>query len=240
MPSFYYPYKFSGGRIYLDITESPMMLARVVGRYEPEKHKALEIFLRPGSTFVDVGANKGDFSLVAGKVVGSEGRVLAFEPEPTNYKWMRRSVKLNGYRNVSLYQIALSDRNGQAPLYLGEKSGWHTLVSGQRFRGQGVIYVETRTLDSFLEQMHFVDHIDVMKIDVEGAELQVLAGASATLGKAGNMVILIDVHPELDVHPRDVCEFLETKGFSLFQERWPFSNPVGDLRDLHSMVAIKS
>ena len=240
MPSFYYPYKFSGGRIYLDITESSMMFQRAIGRYEVEKHKALETFLKPGNTFIDVGANKGDFSLLAAKLIGTDGRVLAFEPEPTNCKWIIKSIIKNGYKNITLYDIALSDQNGQVELFLGEKSGWHTIVKGQKCHDGGVINVRARTLDSVLEDVDFNDQIDVMKIDVEGAELQVLKGASDILIQSNNLIILIDIHPTLGVNPKEICEFLESKGFSIFHEKSPFSSPVTVYGNLTSIVAIKS
>ena len=240
MPSFYYPYRFSGGRIYLDITESSMMFKRVIGRYEVEKHKALETFLKPGNTFIDVGANKGDFSLLAAKLVGANGRVLAFEPEPTNFKWITKSIEKNGYKNITLYDTALGDRNGQVELFLCEKSGWHTIVKGQKFRDYGVINVRAKTLDSVLEDVDFSDPINVMKIDVEGAELQVLKGASNILIQSKNLIILIDIHPTLGVDPRGICEFLERQGFSIFHEKSPFSSPVTVYGNLTSIVAIKS
>ena len=86
MPSFYRPYHVAGGRIYLDITESPMMLARALGGYEVAKHEAITSVLSPGSTFIDIGANKGDFALLAAKIIGTSGSVMAFEPEPVNCK----------------------------------------------------------------------------------------------------------------------------------------------------------
>jgi len=217
-----------------------MMFRRAIGRYEVEKHKALETFLKPGNTFVDVGANKGYFSLLAAKLIGTDGRVLAFEPEPTNCKWIIKSIKKNGYRNITLYDIALSDQNRQVELFLGEKSSWHTIVKGQKFRDRGVINVRARTLDSVLEDVDFNDPIDVMKIDVEGAELQVLKGASDILIQSNNLIILMDIHPTLGVNPKEICEFLERKGFSIFHEKSPFSSPVTVYGNLTSIVAIKS
>jgi hypothetical protein len=65
IPDRYFPYRLAGGRIYLNVKESPMMLARAFGMYEVEKMEAVRVLLRPGATFVDVGANKGDFTLLA-------------------------------------------------------------------------------------------------------------------------------------------------------------------------------
>ena len=78
----YKPYPFAGGLIYLDVDESPHMRRRVEGTYEPNKVAAVQRLLATGGTFIDVGANKGDFSLIAARTAGPEGRVIAFEPAP--------------------------------------------------------------------------------------------------------------------------------------------------------------
>jgi len=237
VPSFYYPYRFSGGKIYLDITESPMMLSRALGRYEPDKHQAFQHFLRSGDSFIDVGVNKGDFSLLAAKLVGKEGRVLAFEPEPSNCRWIRKSIHANGYSNITLFEMALSDENGEAQLNLGAKSGWHTLIPGQKGRGRGVIEVLTRSLDSILEEKGLAQSIRMIKIDVEGAEMAVLKGAINTLRANPEVVLLLDLHPHLGVDTREVCKFLEKLDFRLYKEKPPFDIPNPEYNELLQLVA---
>lgn len=237
LPSFYYPYKFSGGRIYLDVTESPMMLARVLGQYEQAKHKAIEMFLSHGKTFIDVGANKGDFSLLAAHIVGPEGRILSFEPAPDNCEWIRRSIVKNSYGNIDLYEIALSNENGEAELHLGEKSGWHSLIPGQPHRKKEIIPVKTRRLDDFIEEIQFFRPIDIIKIDVEGAEMHVLRGARNVLAKNQRIIVLLDIHPQLGVDPKEVCLYLEDLDFSLYEEKPPFTNRIRNGSGLYSLIA---
>jgi FkbM family methyltransferase len=207
----YRPYEFAGGLIYLDVDESPMMRARTEGRFEPEKTAAVQHLLSPGMTFVDVGANKGDFSLIAARVMNDEGRVLSFEPSPENCGWIRKSVELNGYRSIALHELALSDFEGHVPLYLGERSGWHSLLPGER-HGES-IEVAARTLDSVLADTGDA-HVDVLKIDVEGAELQVLRGAERTLAEQPPRAVLLDLHPARGVDPAEVISILARHGFS--------------------------
>jgi len=240
VPGSYHPYRVAGGLIYLDITEWPTMLARVLGRYEVTKHEAIKTFLKSGYTFIDIGVNKGDFSLLAAKLVGTKGKVIAIEPEPTNCKWITKSVEINGYKNVTLYEMALSNQDGEAQLYIGEKSGWHSLVTPKKYSNRGTINVKTKKLDSFLGEISFTNPIDVIKIDVEGAELRVLQGATSTLSRNEKLVILIDIHPQLGVNPNEVCDFLIEKGFLLFYEKPPFLSPVINCEKLTSIVAIKS
>nr|MBN1230031.1 FkbM family methyltransferase [Anaerolineae bacterium] len=237
LPSRHYPYPVRGSRIFLNIAESWMMLARLLCCYEIEKHRALESFLRPGDVFIDIGANKGDFSLLAARLVGQNGQVLAFEPEPTNCHWVQKSITLNGYTNIALYTIALSDKADMATLYIGEKSGWHTLIPGQRHRDKGTISVKTRTLDDCLREQGVLDSVNVIKIDVEGAEMSVLQGASETLARNRDLIVLLDIHPQLGVSPEAVCAFLRERDFQLFAEEYPFLTPVSDCSAMYSIIA---
>jgi FkbM family methyltransferase len=216
LPDKYYPYRFAGGKIYLNIKESPMMLERVLRVYERRKISVIKYFLKPGMTFIDVGSNKGDFSLIAARIMNGEGSILAFEPEPRNCIWTRKSIELNRYKNIQLFEIALGEHNETAKLFLGEKSGWHSLVPSLPSRNMGVIEVQKRTLDAVLEECS-TKKVDMMKIDVEGFELMVLNGAYRTLINNPDMTILLDIHPHLGVDPSEVCNFLRGLGFSIYQ-----------------------
>jgi len=237
MPGFYYPYKFEGGRVYLNIKESRMMLMRALGCYEESKHLAFKQFLHPGATFVDVGCNKGDFTLLASRLVGPQGRVLSFEPHPENCRWIRKSIAKNEYSNISLYEMALSDSNGTAQLHIGEKSGFHTLLAGQPQREHGIIEVKTRRLDDLLAEIGFDRPINALKIDVEGADMHVLRGARETIARSPGIVIFLDVHPHLGVNPREVCEFLRELGLELYAEEPPFNVAIQDENSLDALIA---
>ncbi|MGE5442940.1 MAG: FkbM family methyltransferase, partial [Bacteroidota bacterium] len=130
----------------------------------------------------------GDFSLLAQRLVGDGGLVIAVEPEPENCHWIEKSIAANGYHGIRLVEAALSDGEGEATLYLGEKSGWHTLAPGQE-GSCGEVRVRTTTLDWLCTDL---PRVDVVKIDVQGAESRVLAGASTTLSRY-RPVVLLDV-----------------------------------------------
>lgn len=236
LPKGHRPYRLAGGKVYLNLRESPMMLARVLRMRERAKSQALTEFLKPGQTFVDVGANKGEFSLLASQLVGPGGQVLSFEPEPENSEWIRRSIELNERTNIRQFELALSDENGTAEFYLGEKSGWHTLVPDQPRRDVGRIEVETRTLDSLLAEQG-IEEVHMMKIDVEGAELSVLRGATETLRRSRDLVLLLDVHPRLGVDPKQLCVLLTQQGYSIHAAKRPY-NPISEIPgDLHECLA---
>jgi FkbM family methyltransferase len=229
-------YRFAGGKIFLDIAESPMMLARALGIYEVEKTAALRHLLRPGGVFVDVGANKGDFALIAAKLVGASGRVFAFEPEPRNCDWIRRSIDANGYSGIELFPIALGDADGAIDLHVSHISGHHSVVSGRGDHTGDVIRVPMRTLDAVLADARS-PRVDVLKIDVEGADLAVLRGAHRTLSANRELVLLLDVHPHLGVDALAVCRLLRDEGFTLCDPRPPFDVPLEPRADLLELLA---
>lgn len=226
VPSFYYPYRFRGGRIYWDVTESRMMIERVFGTYEPNKYEAIAHFVHPGQVFIDVGANKGDFALYAASLVGKDGIVIAVEPDPDNCRWIKRSIALNKYHQVTLREVALSDQTGQATLYRGQKSGWHSLLPGLPGRDRDTLQVQTMPLDELVAELGLHGRVTMIKVDVEGAEMMVLRGAVETLRRRPQPVVVMDVHPYLGVDPQDVCRFLAGLGYSIFEESSPFDVPL--------------
>ncbi len=221
-PDEYFNFPFIGGNIYLNVKESRMMLARALGIYEPDKTQTIFSMLKPAQTFIDVGCNKGDFSLLAAKIIGEGGAVLAFEPEPDNCQWIEKSIKLNNYENIKLFQLALGDKNEDAQLYLGEKSGWHSLISNSGNAQKSAIEVKKRTLDSILDDAG-TTRVNMIKIDVEGAEMEVLQGASTMFDNNPELIVLLDLHPHIGVDPVEVCAFLSAKGFKILNMKAPYT-----------------
>lgn len=214
LPNRYFLVRYAGGKIYLNLNESYLMVMRALGVYEYWKTKLFFNLLKEGMTVVDIGVNKGYFSLLFAKLMNDRGTVLSFEPDPDNCFWFRKSIQANRYRCIKLYQYALSDKEGNAAFYLGEKSGWGSLFPSSRSTQQ-TISVRTRELDNVLKDEK-INRVDVMKIDVEGADLLVLRGAERTLEKE-NIKLAIDVDVEsLDERIR-LFNFLESRGFRIFR-----------------------
>jgi len=236
LPRRHRAHRFAGGRIYLDVAESPMMLARALGLYEIEKTEALRRFLRPGGVFVDVGGNKGDFALLAARLVGPAGKVFAFEPAPANCEWIERSIALNGYASIELFPIALGEREGEITLHLSTVSGHHSVVAGRSDDAGATVQVPVRTLDAVLAERG-QPLVDVLKIDVEGADLSVLEGARRTLAANPDLVLLIDVHPHLGVDALALCALLQSLGFALYALERPFDRPLEPRADLLELLA---
>lgn len=162
--------------------------ARVIhyGDCEPLTSNLITSLVKPSSTFVDIGANIGWFSLLA----ASRGaKVFAYEPEPGNVELLKRSVEKNGFKDADVSAVAIGDRDGTVPLWLSEESaGWHSTVEQ---RGSRMIEVPCRTLDSLFP----TERLDLVKIDTEGAEPQVLAGAARLIAERRMTTLVMEWNP---------------------------------------------
>src|ERR1700739_2290572 len=128
----------------------------------------LRTILSPGKTFVDVGANLGIYTLAASRIVGPSGRVIAFEPSLESFPILKENISLNAFENVVAVRVALSDKTGEAFLYHGSDAGKNALGSDPCAEPKGEA-VATQSLDEALQQLS-VETVDVIKMDVEGAE----------------------------------------------------------------------
>lgn len=230
----YRPYPIRDYQFHVNISESLMAWQCAQGIYDAAKLHALNQTLQPGSCFVDVGASLGYFSLFAASLVGPRGQVLAVEPEPSNIGWLQASVEASDFDRIRVIQGAASDLEGQATLHLGKKSGWHTLTAGQRNRDAGEVEVETFTLDKLTRDL---DRVDAIKIDVEGHEHRVLAGALETLQRH-KPIILLDLHPQLDADLGELERLLAQAGYQWYAMDEPGS-PLDSLPDQPSEVVCR-
>jgi FkbM family methyltransferase len=179
-------------KIYVAPSGSPVASPVIEGRpYEPHVVAAIRRWLKPGMVFVDVGASIGYLSLVAAREVGSEGKIICFEPDPYNCKLLYLSAKVNEFANVEIYPFAIADKSRN--------------VIFDSMQGNGVISDFDVNLES--TPMRFVvrampldqvlrdeESIHVLKMDVEGAEYMALRGAANTL-KQHRPVIISEFSP---------------------------------------------
>jgi len=154
--------------------------------------KLVQRVLKEGSIFVDVGANVGWFTLLGATIVGDEGKVLAFEPEPRNARLLNESIRMNGANNARLFPSAVSDTDGEKILSLSPVPGFHSI---KRPVGIERLVVPSVKLDSVAEQVGLA-RIDLLKVDVEGAEPEVMIGAHDLLEGARVRQIALEWNPE--------------------------------------------
>lgn len=162
-------------------------LARLLlGRYEPALTARFVRHVRPGQIVFDLGAAAGYYTLLAARLVGASGRVVAFEPEPRNFGFLREHVRMNRLACVELHNAAVGNGVGSASFSRGRGSG-----TG-RLDPQGSLRVPIVRLDDLIEAgLPRPHHV---KIDVEGAEAQVLAGAADLLRGPARPTLFLSTH----------------------------------------------
>jgi FkbM family methyltransferase len=199
--------------------------AQMQGTYESDAVAFLEFTLRSVDVFVDVGAHAGYYTLMAARLAKE---VIAFEPNPSNYKFLRFNIFLNRLDNVKAVGAAVSDFNGHAKLYV-PKQGGRSLTDRATlaYEGEDSVEVPVVTLDTFLEH---IDSPSVIKIDVEGDELNIIKGALKTIAK-GVRLIIVEIHSSDVKMPiiellRNLGYMMREKGkFLFFFRSFSSSNP---------------
>jgi len=162
--------------------------------WNPEEYAAFRAAVRPGATVLDVGANIGAYTLLFAMWAGPSGRVMAFEPSPRSVEGLREHLRLNGVADrVEIVEAAVSNAEGTASFDCSGASGANALVGAGR-AGADAITVETTTLDACCESRGV--RPSVIKIDVEGAELEVLRGGRRTLAQPG-LDVFVEFHPSI-------------------------------------------
>ena len=187
----------------------------VLGWLEPESIEWVRRLVQPGMTVVDVGAHIGFYTRILSDLVGSNGRVLAFEPHPANLDFLRHNTR--GMSNVEVHAFAVGASDEPVRLHVSAGHSNHSLIDGYTEELES-IEVEGITLDSFLAH-HHIAAIDFLKIDVEGAEPLVLAGLADALGAKQVRGILTEFNPtalELGgVEPAELVRTLRESGFDV-------------------------
>jgi FkbM family methyltransferase len=153
----------------------------VTGRLETPVQEAMRRLLAQGDVFYDIGANVGFFALAGARLVGSGGAVVAFEPVPENVAAIRESLDLNGLANVHVVERAAGRAAGGARLLLVEDLSWSHLESqGWHPRTTDTLEIEVVAIDDLVAEGRLRPP-QLVKIDVEGAEMDVLAGMRQTI-----------------------------------------------------------
>ena len=199
----------------LDPQEWPQIGLLATGSMEPKTSSLFRKLLRPGDTYVDVGAHVGYHALLARQAVGATGRVLALEPQPYNCNKILVNAALNGFSNITTIVGAAGDRDGvvtlrdQAP---HDKSRLTVRGAGKNDRNVE-FEVPVWTLDTLLRRQN-IDKVRLLKIDVEGHELAVLKGAMAILAQTENVIFedAMDMPTEASA---EIRELLLREGFTL-------------------------
>lgn len=168
--------------------------------------------IRANSTVIDIGSHVGYYTVLASKIVGKKGKVVSIEPHPTSFSLLLNNIRLWRCKNVVPLNYALSDRRAQMPLWYSRHMDG-TLSQFKPVNVSRSVMVQTRTLDEVASKLNLND-ICLIKIDVDGAELEILKGAEETLRKSDNLKIIIESLQSLPVYEQ-MLHLLHATGFSL-------------------------
>lgn len=216
---------------------------RVYGRFYGDTpfRRYLERRLRPGATFVDIGANVGFFSLLAARIVGPTGRVYAFEPDPRLHAALTRSARASAYAHVAAFPIALSDREGELPFFRARDGTASSLVDevpARRARYEGTITTPVTTLDHLVERGALdLRSVELIKVDVEGEEARTVGGMLRALATASPSIWCEVRGPQGSTRApgtfAQVAERFATIGYRPFRHEGGALRPlaIGDVRE---------
>lgn len=201
-------------KMFLDPVDTLELATREI--YEPLETTLLKDNLRSGQTFVDIGANIGYYTLLAARIVGPQGRVFAFEPDPDNFQLLKKNVETNGYSNVVLVPKAVSNHTGQTLLYLNPLNrGDHRLYDSSD--GRRSISVELITLDDFFKVLEPTVHF--IKMDIQGSEAAALTGMKKLLQLNSKIKLVSEFWPgglkRSGIDPRVYADQLIGLGFQI-------------------------
>jgi FkbM family methyltransferase len=185
-----------GGQVFVDEADHGSVARALLGkgRYEKGWTTWVESAVRPGMHALDIGANVGYYTALLASLVGPKGSVVACEPDPGNATLLRRTIAANAFSHVRLVEAAVSDQVGRATLH--QDAAWHGVHSLARENcvNQSNLRVDvaTVTVDALLADGP--GRFDFVKIDAQGAEARILAGATALL-RQPHLTVLMEVWP---------------------------------------------
>lgn len=193
------------------------------GYYDESLHSLLEKKIKPNSTVFDIGANIGEVSLHMAYLVGSGGRVYAFEPAPSLYLRLTDNISVNNFQErILVSRVALSNKSGYQSFAVAaedqENQGMGSLINMQNDVVSHTITVQTQTLDSFVKEFG-VQNIDFMKIDIQGSEYAFIEGAKNVLTTMGPDLVIEISESDLscaEITPKDLLELLFDIGYRIF------------------------
>lgn len=227
-----------------DLSQILEMHVYFQGYFEYHESKLIRRLLQPGDNFLDIGANIGWHTLLAANRVGNSGKVYAVEPVSTTFARLKKNVELNALANTTLIQTGLSSRPQKLNIYAREPQN---CGANSLFGKQGDEVVETISLITADEMItrYGINNIKLCKIDVEGAEVDVITGMTATLRARHIANIMIELNPEALGRAGHTCveliALLEENGYSLMdiRTRKPITSQQPALTGLNALATLK-
>jgi FkbM family methyltransferase len=208
-----------GARIHLNPRDPVVSGALALGVYEKPETRFFLNTIKPGATFLDVGANIGYYSALALTRVGAAGRVLAIEPDPETFEYLLRTIAANGQERAQAVQKGLADAPGSLRLYRNSSNRGDNRFYANDL-ADNFVDVEVARADDVLASLG-IGRVDLIKIDVQGFEGKVLQGLEGTIRNSNPLVILSEFWPwglrEAGSDPFEILQRLQGFGLRLHE-----------------------
>ena len=187
--------------------------------YEPNQTEIVKKYVHEGDIVVDIGAHVGYYTLLMAQLVGKNGKVYSFEPDPVNFQLLKKSVEINGFENVVLIQKAVSNITDKVKLFLGDNdSAINRIYDAKLGDAKESIDVESIRIDEYFKEND--ELINFIKIDSEGSEVKIINGMKQFLSRNQELVMMTEFFPFLikksGDEPNQYLKSLEKSGFSLY------------------------
>jgi len=166
--------------------------------HEPISTILVSKLLKEGMTCLDIGANIGYYVLLENKFIGKQGKIIAIEPSPINFKYLQKNIKLQNAKNIQAFNIAAGDSEGKLRFLVYENASNSGMIipdgEEQKWPGE-VIQVPVKTIDNLIAENN-ITKLDFVRMDVEGYEYHIFEGMKETLKKS-KPLIYIEVHKSI-------------------------------------------
>jgi len=187
--------------------------------YEPNQTEIVKKYVREGDIVIDIGAHVGYYTLLMAQLVGKNGKVYSFEPDPVNFQLLKKSVEINGFENVVLIQKAVSNITDKVKLFLGDDdSAINRIYDAKLGDAKESIDVNSVTIDEYFKEND--ELINFIKLDSEGSEVKIINGMKQFLSRNKKLVMMTEFFPFLikksGDEPNQYLKSLEKSGFSIY------------------------
>jgi FkbM family methyltransferase len=226
-----------GVTLYLNPSDPVLSPAVALGVYENYELEAFRSYCSPGAIVVDIGANVGLYTASAAARVGKEGLVIAIEPHPESYRYLKRTVEKNCL-SVKSFEVAAGDSRRLTPLFLTDENKADSRIYNGDGRRRETM-VQMVSLDALLAD-NGIGKVNVIKMDVQGAEALVLSGMRRTLANSANVVMFTEFWPwgieQAGQSPLDFLRDLQKLGFR-FKTIDESDRRITDVAEISDLVA---
>lgn len=214
-------FNFMNCKFYYDKLRDTSIASSILtnGNYEKETFNEIRNSLFNGDVFIDGGANIGFYSILSSKFVGPKGKVISFEPTSTCYNYLLKNIKINKKKNIFPIKKAISNKNSTVFFNISENSEENSIVKNSN-KKDNIVKIKATSIDSYCKNKK-IKKVDLIKLDIEGQELQALKGSRETIIKNKNIKIIFELNianrRDGIIYSKKIFNYLSKLNFKYFK-----------------------